>query len=375
MALRRPELLGRLRTAWRAATARLRERGFLLVQAVVAAGLAWVVAHELLGRAQPFFAPISALIISGQTMAQRTQRAVELLVGVAVGILVADLLALALGTGTAQLVLIMGLAMALAVLVGGGTLLVTQAGVSAVLVVTLQPPQAGLAPLRAVDALVGGVLALAVSGLLPKDPLRQVRHDGRALLDALARTVGDAADALREGDRDAADAVLVRAGGLEPLLGRLREAVDAGLETTRLAPGRRRARPGLAPYAEALSSLDAAVRGVTVLGRGVRRALETRDRVPPAVPEALDELARAVTRVATWLEDPRAGADAPDAALAAAARATAILDQTTNLSVSAIVGQVRATAVDLLSATGVERPAAREAVRAAHRPAPPAPAR
>jgi hypothetical protein len=40
-----------------------------------------------------------------------------------------------------------------------------------------------------------------------------------------------------------------------------------------------------------------------------------------------------------------------------------VLEQTTNLSVSVIVGQVRSTAVDLLRTTGMEPEAARARIR------------
>ena len=50
-------------------------------------------------------------------------------------------------------------------------------------------------------------------------------------------------------------------------------------------------------------------------------------------------------------------------ALRAAARATLVLEVTSNLQVSVIVGQVRAAAVDLLRSWGLERDEAEEIVR------------
>jgi hypothetical protein len=57
-------------------------------------------------------------------------------------------------------------------------------------------------------------------------------------------------------------------------------------------------------------------------------------------------------------------------ALRAAATATHVLEGTTNLSVSVIVGQVRSTATDLLTGIGLSYEEATEAVRgaAAHAP-------
>ncbi len=356
------------RTAVRTALRRLRDRGLVLLHAAVAAGLAWLLAGEVLGHDQPFFAPIAAIITTGVTFGQRTRRAAELVLGVALGILVADLLALGLGDGALQLAVIVGIAMAVAVLFGGGSLLVTQAGVSAVLVVTLQPPETGLAPLRAVDALVGGGVALAVTALLPRNPLALVREAAAPVITGLAANLEDIAAALESENRDAASAALWRARDLDALVARLREAVDVGHETATISPARRRTRAPLAPYGRAAAQLELAVRNTRVLARGAIRALDTGDRVPPDVAAAVRDLAEAVRRLGAWLEDRSAAPDAGEAAVRAAGRATAVLDMTTNLSVSVLVGQVRATAVDLLRGMGVEREDARRAVRQAPAP-------
>jgi Fusaric acid resistance protein-like len=57
-----------------------------ILQSAVAAALAWLVATEVVGHEQPFFAPISALITLGLTVGERRRRAVEIAIGVAVGI-------------------------------------------------------------------------------------------------------------------------------------------------------------------------------------------------------------------------------------------------------------------------------------------------
>src|SRR5919204_2595817 len=141
---------------------RLRSRAPLLLQAALATATAWEIATELLDHRRPIFAPLSAIIAIGTSHAQRSRRAVELVVGVAVGILVADLAVGAVGTGAWQLFAITLLAMAIAVLLDTGPLFVTQAGVSAALVVTVQPPGSGQSGQRFVDALIGGAGALPV---------------------------------------------------------------------------------------------------------------------------------------------------------------------------------------------------------------------
>src|SRR5215469_5330071 len=71
---------------------RLRGGALLAAQAGVAAALAWLVAHDLIGHPRPFFAPIAAVVVLNVSVGQRLRRAIELVVGVALGILVGDVL-------------------------------------------------------------------------------------------------------------------------------------------------------------------------------------------------------------------------------------------------------------------------------------------
>jgi hypothetical protein len=343
----------------------LRRAALPIVQAALAAGAAWLIATQVLGHERPFFAPIAAIICLGATHLERSRRTVELIVGVTLGIAVGDLLIAAIGVGTWQLMLVIALAMGAAVFLGGGPLLITQAGVSAILVVTLQPPTEGIYFDRMIDALTGGLVGLAVSVVLPVDPLALARRTARPLLSELAAALEAVADALAAGDADAAERALVRARALDGPAEAFHGAVLAAGETARIAPPRWRARARVAQYADADPQLDLAVRNTRVLARGALRALQLRDHVPADIPLALRELARAVRGFDGALAG-HTGVAAPRAdALRAAGRATLVLERTGNLSVSFLVGQVRSTAVDLLRALGLDGDEARRAVRAA----------
>jgi hypothetical protein len=285
-----------------------------------------------------------------------------MVVGVSIGVLLADLLTAAIGHGTWQIALFVALAMAVAVLVGGGPLLVGQAASSAVLVATLAPPGGGVDLSRSLDALVGGVIALAVNFLLPIDAVGRARRAARPLIAELAATLEDVAAGLEARDRVGAEAALERARSLDPLADTLRASIAAGVETVRLAPRRRAHREPLALYAGAAEHLALAVRNVRVLARGAVRALVLDDNVPPDVPAAIRDLAEAVRALGRELEGEPGGAEVGEDAVRAAGRATLVLDRTGNLSVSVLVGQVRSTAVDLLRAMGLERGEAQEAV-------------
>jgi uncharacterized membrane protein YgaE (UPF0421/DUF939 family) len=343
--------LRRIQIAWRS-----------VVQAGLAAAVAYLLATKVIGHPRPFFAPVAAIITLGLAFSERGRRAYELAIGVALGIAVGDVLISLTGVGAAQLALVVMLAICVALLVGRSQLLVNQAAVSAALVATLQPPTSGITFARFVDALVGGATALIVNGVvLPVNPQRLVRRAARPMLEELAQTLGDVARALSERDREAAEAALQRARAIDDLSGRFADAVSTGHEATRFAPQRRSQRPAMESWAEMARSIDLAVRNVRVLARGAIRALRLDENVPPDVCAALADLAEAVRAV-----DPAMAGGDPDAvrapALRAAARATRVLESTTNMSVSVIVGQVRSTVTDLLAGTGMSTDEAAEAV-------------
>jgi uncharacterized membrane protein YgaE (UPF0421/DUF939 family) len=251
----------------RAGPWRVRSSWWPILQVAVAASAAWYLAALLLGHEQPFVAPIATVIALGATAGRTGRRAVEWSFGVAFGLAIADLVMFAIGTGPFQIGAVAALAMAAAIFLGAGPLLVTEAGVSALLVITLDPSTAGPSPDRLLDALVGSGVALTVHSLLPVNPRTVVEQAARPIFADLTATLEEASVALAAGDPARAEAALWRAREIDVRVTGLREALDTGYETARLSPSRRRALKRLAPYAEAAHSLDLAVRNTRVLAR------------------------------------------------------------------------------------------------------------
>jgi uncharacterized membrane protein YgaE (UPF0421/DUF939 family) len=365
----RDELLEQAAEASRAGLRTRRERIVAgarpILHSALAASLAWLVATELVGHEQPFFAPISAVITLGLTVGQRRRRAVELAIGVAVGIAIADALVAAIGTGTWQVGVVVALAMVAAALVGGGSMLASQAGASAVLVATLQPPDGGFDFDRALDALVGSGTALLVSSLvLPVQPIRLVSESAGPVLDRLVGALGQVATALTTRQPEAADAALLAVARADGAHEHLLETLEAAGEAARLSPQRRASLGGVDRFAVAAGELGRAIENVRALARGAVRATSVDDSVPAEAVEAVQALARSVDELKGYLDggEPE---EARTAAIGAAALANAVLAATSNLSAVHIVGQIRLIAVDLLRATGMERSEAQEAVRGA----------
>jgi uncharacterized membrane protein YgaE (UPF0421/DUF939 family) len=342
---------------------RLRANAEWLGQAMLATGVAWVLAQQIFGHERPIFAPVAALIGVSNALGQRRRSAVEMVIGIALGIGIADALVQLIGTGPAQIAAVVGGAMAVAIAFGGSTALVGEAGASALLVVTIQLPGTGLSGVRFLDSLLGGIVALAVTSLLPRNPVEAVHRAAAPLLREIAETLEDVARALERRDLALAERAWSRSHGLR--LGELDSAVDAGREMLHLAPFRRGTREQFARYEQAAAQIRTALTSVEALSRGAVRALSVGDNVPAPVPDSVRDLAESVRTLDEYLDDPAGRPVVREPALRAAAQATLVLEQTANLSVSVIVAQVRSTAVDLIRGWGLARDEAERLVREA----------
>jgi uncharacterized membrane protein YgaE (UPF0421/DUF939 family) len=345
---------------------RLRAEGLPILQTAVAAGVAWYLATLVLGHERPFFAAIAAVISLGLAVGQEGRRAAELVFGVACGLAIADLIVLAIGTGTVQIGVVVALAMAAAVLLGGGSLLVTEAAVSGLLVVTLDPTTQGLSPDRFFDALMGSGVALVISALFPNDPRRMVGRAMQPIFDELIVMLGEITAALHTDDQELAEQALEKARILDARVGGLKEALAAGYGTARLSPPRRRDLGYLAHYAAAADQLDFAVRNTRVLARAAVDMLQDGKHAPEQLPEALLDLARAVETLGAYLETSDY-LDTRHFALKATESATAALKERNDLETSVLIGQIQSTAMDLLRASGMDHSESREALREAAR--------
>lgn len=142
-----------------------------VAQSALAATLAWLIAHDVLGHPQPFFAPIAGAISLSTSPIQRSRRIAQMVAGVLLGIGVAELMQPLLGESTAALGLTVLVTMAVALAAGAsffgdGMMFPNQAAASAVLVITLH--RHGTGAERAVDAVIGGGCALLIGvGLFP----------------------------------------------------------------------------------------------------------------------------------------------------------------------------------------------------------------
>lgn len=339
---------------------RWRARIFVIAQCAVTAGLAWLLAQRGLGHPAPFFAPVAAIITLGLSFGQRLRRAVEVGVGVAVGVLVGDVFVTFFGTGPWQIVVVAIIAMSLATLLGAGQLLIIQAGVQAIIVITLSPdPSQGLN--RWLDALVGATLALVVATVAPSAPVRRPLVVAGRVLRQMAATVEAAVRAVRMGDSDAAEAVLEQARAGEDGLAELDTAAAEGLAVVRQSPFRRRELPKVQAYADLANPLDYASRNLRVLARRCVVAVWREEMVPLAYLLLLDCLAETLSFMAGELEERRLPL-AARGRLIQLAEATSHVPLSESLSAVVILAQLRSMVADLLELTGMDYAEARELI-------------
>ncbi len=311
-----------------------------------------MIASDLLGHDTPFFAPIAAVVSLGTSYGQRLRRVAEVTLGVAIGVLVGDLLTQWLGTGGWQIILIVSLAMSTAVLLDQGVLFINQAAVQAIVVSTLVP-SSGAAFIRWTDALIGGVVALVAAAVVPRAPLRRPREQAGVVVRKLSLLLRAAAESIADGDVDRALQMLRDARTTDALVVELRAAADEGMSVVRSSPFRRRYGGRVRAMVDLVEPLDFALRNTRVLVRRVAVAAYRREPIPSSYGTLLEDLADCTDAISDELGAGRSATAVRDR-LVAVGRATNQVERSKDLSAEVILGQVRSLVADLLAVTGVD---------------------
>jgi uncharacterized membrane protein YgaE (UPF0421/DUF939 family) len=292
--------------AWRGrlseARGRLRESLWPLTQAAAAAGLAWLVAHNLLGHAQPFFAPIAAAIALSTSAVRRGRRIVQMIAGVMIGIAVSEGAAAVMGTSwlSIAVTVLVTMAAASAVAIGffsEGMMFVNQSASAAVLVIALH--HHGTGSERALDALIGGGVAAVIGvGLFPAHPLRMLRGAEREVLRSLAGALAEIGERL-ESDRGVApDWTLAAAQDIHSQLAALAAARMTARANVRIAPRRLVLREEVSGEDGRIAILDLLANAALTLLRVGSDALEQGETIEAALAACVRELAACLGELA-----------------------------------------------------------------------------
>ncbi|MFT3660214.1 MAG: FUSC family protein [Gordonia sp. (in: high G+C Gram-positive bacteria)] len=367
---RRSRVLGRLPAP---VAGRLRRLGLSLVpilQCAIAGGVAWFVAFDLLGHKAPFFAPIAAVSSLGLVLARRWRRSIELISGVLIGIVVGDLVISLIGSGPWQIAVVVALAMAVAVAADGAPMMTTQAGASAVLVATLLPPGNAAGYERAVDAIIGGVVALVIGALIPVNPAHRARRDAALVLETLRDLSGRLAEALRLGDTDDVQVVLDAARGTQTEIDAMHADMRAGREVVTLSPLFWSERPRLGVISATAAPIDRAMRNFRVCARRAHGLCRRGIAVEPAVIDLIAALPEGFEVLREMMLAPPKGhpdqADAATVLRSIVRRArpaindarAALDDGDGDVAEIALLVELRSLLVDMLMVAGLQRESA-----------------
>jgi uncharacterized membrane protein YgaE (UPF0421/DUF939 family) len=324
-------------------------------QAGIAAALSWAIAKDVLGRDGPVFAPLTSLATIAAALGHRARQVIELLVGVGVGISIADGLLVFVDSGAWQIALVVFAAVAVGLfVVGRSGALVSQAGGTATLFATLTGSQGNLELPRIIDAGVGtSVGFLVFSLLLPLNPFRAVDRAAEPLFATLTSTLDTCAEALRNGSRDLAGQGVERLTGADAQTRGLNEALDAAEEVVTLTPWWRHLHHRYERYRRNADEFRGFLTEVQVLTSRAVDLVDNKERKPAALPQAVVSLSRALTEISDDHRNGRPPDRARDAILDAADQAAEADSADCGLFCEAVMLQVRSSANRLLRATGV----------------------
>lgn len=330
--------------------ARLRGSAIAIAQLVVAATAAFSIAHYGLGHPAPLIAATVTISSLGLVRDARPWRVLETVIGMVLGVFVAELVVFAAGSGWWQLALTLGVSLSIARFVSPQAGFAIAAAIQSIIVVVV-PAQTPF--LRLIDALIGGAMALLVTALIPRSPLRTARADAMRLFTAFESAAGTIAQGLRRGSRVRAERGLEKARDLQGPVDDWRISVESGQAIARISPFLGRQRFELARVERMRQSMDLAVRNLRVVARrSVYLVDDGHERDVAA--DLLLELVRGAGLIAASLTDISDEPAAREVLSAVAARLDPIaLVPDGSLGDQTLITALRPLATDLLCATGL----------------------
>lgn len=349
----------RARLSPRGGAQRVRESLPAIAQIVIAATAAFAFAFYALGHPVPLLAATVTISSLGLVRDARPRRVLETVIGMVVGILIAELIAMLAGVGWWQLGLTLAASLIVARFLSDQPAFAIAAAIQSAIVMVIP---ASVPFLRLVDGVVGGIAALLVTSLVPRSPLRAVVREGAEVFAAFDATVSTLVQALRRGDRLRAERGLAKARALQGPVDAWRAGIESGAAVARISPFLRRQRTEFERQERIRSHLDLASRNLRVIGRRVVYLCD--DGVArPVAADLLAQLGAGARLVAESLSDISYEPAAREAVRAVAARLDpAALAAGSSSADQTLIGALRPLAVDLMTAAGMPPADARAAL-------------
>jgi len=268
-----------------------------IVQIVVGATAAYLIARFALGHELPLVAVTVTIVALGLARDTTPRRVLEIVIGINIGIAVAALLVQVIGQGAWQISVTLAVTLVVARAMSPSAPFAIAAGVQSMLVAVLPAPDGGVF-VRSLDGLVGGAMALLITTLIPRFDLLRQRGEATALFSLLDQALVTMHDALRAGDSAAAELALARSRRTQPLIDEWARTLESARGVAAVSPWLRSRRAQLAREAELLSVTDFVTRHVRAIARRVEVVVREGEGRPilAALIESTAELVRLLGR-------------------------------------------------------------------------------
>ena len=322
--MRRLERSIRRRLDARAAFDRVARSLPAIVQIVVGATAAYLIARYLLGHQLPIVAVAVTIIALGLARDTTPRRVLEIVIGINIGIVVAASLVQVIGQGAWQIAVILAVTLVVARAVSPSAPFAIAAAVQSMLVAVLPAPDGGVFA-RSLDGLVGGAMALLVTALIPRFDLVRRRGEATTLFSLLDQALMSMHESLRAGDPAAAELALTRSRRTQRLIDEWTASLASARGVAAVSPWLRSRRARLAHEYELLSVTDLITRHVRAIARRVE--VVVRESEPrPVLADLIGSAAELVRLLARSHDDvaARYAARAMAATLAAQCSPTAV---------------------------------------------------
>ena len=328
------------------------------VQITIGALLAYSVSFYGLQHANPLLAVTVCITSLGFSRDARPRRILQTAIGMVVGIAISEIALIYFGAGIIQIALVLLFVLISARFISASSAFAVTAAIQAMLVQILPAPDDGVF-LRTLDGLIGGVMALIVTALIPRDPRGIARSDANKLFDFFIETLQSLRLALRDANKTLSNQALKNVRASQPLIDNWRMSLDSALSISRISPFLLKHKTELRKQRLLMRGMDLATRNLRVIIRRVNFLLKD-DVARPYLADLCEQIAEAVTNIQEGLTEPEELALAREQLLAIIKQLDpkkfGIADQIREASVLLLL---RPLLVDLLSATGMSEDEAR----------------
>ena len=352
--MKRPKLHWSFKDSYRRAIESLAP----ILQIVLGATVGYSIAFYGLGHALPLLAVTVTITALGFSRDARPRRVLETAVGMITGIALSEGMLQFFGHGVWQMALTLLVCLLSARFISGSATFALTVGLQAMLVQILPEPDGGVF-VRSIDGIVGGVTALVITAVIPRDPRGLARLDANKLFDIFLEAVDSLKLTTRDVDIQVADETLRKVRRTQPLVDNWRMSLDSAIAIARISPFLRKYRDELRGQVRLMRGMDLATRNLRVVVRRIDFLL--RDRQPrPYLADLFEQIGDATRVLARSVQEPEVLDDAQEMLVEIIhqldPKKHGIADQIREASVLLLL---RPLLVDLLCASGMSEEDAR----------------